>query len=732
MPHLASLVEKGASGNLTSIEPLISPPIWTSIATGVKPERHGITWFLCDTERPGQRVPVTSSVREAKAFWNILTENRRTVGVVGWWATYPAEQVRGFVVSDFVGYHNFGNTGRSVETDLGKTYPPPSIEKIRDVLPDPSRVRHEDVRRFLNVDREEFDAASRNTGRYAGPIQLFRTYLDTARSYASISERLTAKFSPDVLAVYFELPDAASHLFARFAPPRGTSISEEGWSRFSGAVEEVYRYQDELLGRLLRRVGAEGLAMVVSDHGFRWGERRPEEGDVVDIGAASRWHEPEGILVAAGPGIRRGYKISRASVLDVLPTLFRYLGVPLARDLDGAPLLDLFEPDWLEGHPASFVETYGKPRRGADEPGSESEEAARGFAEEHERRLAALGYLSREGASPEMREGRIQLLLKEGRLTEAEPEVRALARQRPADPGVRHALGEIYRGTGRVALARKEFEAAASLDPENAALLCSLAETLIELEDLQAAEGWLREAMRKDQGFVRARLTLGHVLNLQQRAEEARVEFEQVVALEPTHPRAHYNLGVLDERAGRTAEAIGRYRRAAELDPSDPHSRMNLGVLLTREGRSREAIELFAEAVRLGPEDPKALFNLGLSYLEGGMPRKAIEELEKSLLLDPDFPWAHLTLARAQLAAGETAAALKNLETAIRLDAKNPEPRYAMAVARASVNQTEGAAAALQEAIALGGSTVEERARVDPVLGKILTRWEPSESQPAR
>src|SRR5262245_41908631 len=71
MPNLGGLIQRGTSGPLRSIEPLISPPIWTSIATGVKPERHGITWFMSDTDRPGERVPITSSLRKVKAFWNI-------------------------------------------------------------------------------------------------------------------------------------------------------------------------------------------------------------------------------------------------------------------------------------------------------------------------------------------------------------------------------------------------------------------------------------------------------------------------------------------------------------------------------------------------------------------------------------------------------------------------------------------------------------------------------------
>ena len=46
MPHLARLVAEGASGNLATIEPPLSPMLWTSIATGKRPGKHGIHGFV--------------------------------------------------------------------------------------------------------------------------------------------------------------------------------------------------------------------------------------------------------------------------------------------------------------------------------------------------------------------------------------------------------------------------------------------------------------------------------------------------------------------------------------------------------------------------------------------------------------------------------------------------------------------------------------------------------------
>src|SRR5580765_8581596 len=46
MPAMARLVREGASGVLMSMEPSASPSLWTTIATGVGPDRHGIHGFV--------------------------------------------------------------------------------------------------------------------------------------------------------------------------------------------------------------------------------------------------------------------------------------------------------------------------------------------------------------------------------------------------------------------------------------------------------------------------------------------------------------------------------------------------------------------------------------------------------------------------------------------------------------------------------------------------------------
>ena len=44
--------------------------------------------------------PATSVLRGAKTFWNVASEKGLRVGVVNWWATWPADTVNGYAVTD--------------------------------------------------------------------------------------------------------------------------------------------------------------------------------------------------------------------------------------------------------------------------------------------------------------------------------------------------------------------------------------------------------------------------------------------------------------------------------------------------------------------------------------------------------------------------------------------------------------------------------------------------------
>src|SRR5256885_285767 len=100
MPHLASLVAGGVHGNLATIYPALSPMLWTSIATGKRPYKHGIHGFSEPLPDGSGVRPITILSRKTKAVWNILNQTGHRSIVVGWWPSHPAEPINGVMVSN--------------------------------------------------------------------------------------------------------------------------------------------------------------------------------------------------------------------------------------------------------------------------------------------------------------------------------------------------------------------------------------------------------------------------------------------------------------------------------------------------------------------------------------------------------------------------------------------------------------------------------------------------------
>src|SRR5262245_11217313 len=101
MPTLEKVVNAGVIGNLATLDPPLSPILWSSIATGKLGDKHGILGFVePDTKNMAIR-PVQSTSRKVKAVWNILSQNGIKANVVGWWPSHPAESINGIMVSNF-------------------------------------------------------------------------------------------------------------------------------------------------------------------------------------------------------------------------------------------------------------------------------------------------------------------------------------------------------------------------------------------------------------------------------------------------------------------------------------------------------------------------------------------------------------------------------------------------------------------------------------------------------
>ena len=72
--NVQRMVDEGTMGNLRTLNPPLSPMLWTSIATGKRPFKHGIYGFTEPNVNNDGVQPMTNLSRSCKAIWNILNQ----------------------------------------------------------------------------------------------------------------------------------------------------------------------------------------------------------------------------------------------------------------------------------------------------------------------------------------------------------------------------------------------------------------------------------------------------------------------------------------------------------------------------------------------------------------------------------------------------------------------------------------------------------------------------------
>jgi Type I phosphodiesterase / nucleotide pyrophosphatase len=336
LPTLAALARNGHAGPLRAQLPLFSPRIWTSIATGVDPRRHGIAGFARRDARGGLRL-YQSGDRRVPALWNIASDVGLSVVVVNWWNSYPAEPLRGAVVSDHVLAAEIEGrrklTGAAPPEPAAVAWPPALGPRLVPLLQDDSALT-EIANPFVAL------APLPTWVQRDGLVRRFENDADIAR----IALALEAELHPDLMLVFLPGIDRVSHVLWGAIespeaygghPPRMDAAQRKA---MASALRRYYVYTDALLGRFLQRYGASDLVLVVSDHGFEAGRA---------LGFLSGVHQTararDGVIFARGPGVGKAASGAPPSVNDVTPSVLAWLGLPVADDMDGrvAPFLSL-------------------------------------------------------------------------------------------------------------------------------------------------------------------------------------------------------------------------------------------------------------------------------------------------------------------------------------------------------------------------------------------------------
>ncbi len=602
LPCLERLINQGTMGNLTTLAPILPSLLWTSLATGKRADHHGILGPVEPDPLAGGTRLVARTSRKVKAIWNILSERGLRAHVAGWCTSHPAEAVNGVCVSD-----------RYAEADsaAGLPWPLPRDavypERLRETLA-PLRLHPADlcgahllpfVPQAARVDQKQDDRLA----------TLAIALAECVSNHAAATWIL--EHEPwDFLAVSYQLLGRLGPIFMPYHPPQQEHITREDFELYKDVIAGVYRFLDMLLERLLALAGPEATVLLVSEHGFQAGDRRPWDPLRFHPEAAALWHRPVGILCLAGPPINKDELIHGAGLLDITPTVLTLFGLSVGADMEGHPLLAAFEhpvsvdriPSWED-----LAGAGGRPRTDRLEKSDELEEALA--------QLAALGYADVPTASEHQALHRCRLYqtftlarvhLEAGRLAEAAPLFEQLVREAPEEVTYSLFLARCRLALGQLAECRCLLTAVHERGAGGAIAEFLLGQLAAAENQPDAALTWLRRAEQAAPHLAELHCQLGIVYLRLRRWDDAERAFQQTLALAGDEVRAHYGLA-------RTYLEQGRFPRAAEaaltavtLRHHVPESHYVLGVALARLGRPGRAIQAFETCLALRPQTPAA------------------------------------------------------------------------------------------------------------------------------
>lgn len=690
MPNLAALIERGCMGQISTIHPVYSPMLWTSIATGKRPHKHGVLGFSEPLPDGSGVRPVSGLSRKTKAYWNIFNQLGWRGHVVGWWPSHPAEPINGVMISNIC-HHAIGPEGEPWPVPPGGMHPPELVETLAELRVNPNELAPEMVEAFIprakeiDQDKDKRLAGCMKTLAECATVQNWAMYLATETEW-------------DYLAVYFDAMDHFAHGFMKYHPPRREFIPERDFDLYSGVMTTAAKFHDMMLGALLSAVPEDVTVILNSDHGFHPDELRPHFIAPIPAGPADE-HRDFGILVMAGPGIKKDELLHGASILDIAPTLLTLQGLPLGDDMDGRPLLAAFEqspevlriPSWddLPGddgrHPADL------------KPDPESEKAAL-------EQLIALGYVQRpsddaqEAVRETVREQDINLaeaLMDASKEAEALPILRRLHAGWPEEWRFALRRAMCCKTLGRVDELREVVE---DLHVNRRPQAVAAREEM---------KKWRAEIKKRvEERKARSGGSQGQGTKIEEPEADAEAQADQVLADAEQRPSAEINpqaaqdskpeepLVTPDER-----KQIAHLQKLASLNT---HGLDYLrAVVALAENKPAEALALLESASEGLKRRPGLHLQIGETYQRLRKWREAEGAFEHALKLDPDNPHACVGLARCHLARRQWRLAAASALKAIHLLHYYPLAHFLLGLALIRDGQRERAAQAWQDCVAL-------------------------------
>ena len=602
MPNLKKLVEGGVMGKLSTLDPPLSPTLWTSIATGKRPYKHGIHGFT--EPRPdgkGLR-PMNITARQCKAIWNILTQHGLKTHVVGWWPSHPAEPINGVMVSNL--YQQSGKTTPdNWPMQKGTLHPAEQEELYKSLRVHKMEITSNHVDPFIPRLREIDQREDRRPASMVGLIA------DCA-SIHSAATYILEQEDWDFVGVYYDGIDHFCHGFMKYHPPKRPHISQRDFDLYKDVVNGACRYHDMMLGRLLELAGEDTNVILLSDHGFHPDHNRPVVIPKEPMGPALE-HSPYGVIVLNGPDFKKDELIHGASLLDITPTLLQLYDLPVGKDMDGKVLVNAFK----DRQTVTAIDSW-EDIPGADGCHPEGFELDEEQSEEELRQLIELGYIEDYGDDTEKA---IKMTTAENKFTLAKAYIdgnewndgiKLLEELHAEFPDKLHFASRLihsYQVTSDLKKAREVTDRVKELFPTRGVHLDLLEGSLLFSENRPKAALELFQRVKQDAGDhfginLRIAGAFIHVNEL----DKAISAIDDHLVIDPESERGHFVKGRTLYKQAKYEPALDALLTSLGLQFHNPSAHFYVGECLRHLEKYEEAIKAYEKCLTYGNAFNKA------------------------------------------------------------------------------------------------------------------------------
>jgi tetratricopeptide (TPR) repeat protein len=260
--------------------------------------------------------------------------------------------------------------------------------------------------------------------------------------------------------------------------------------------------------------------------------------------------------------------------------------------------------------------------------------------------------------------------------------------------------------------ARKTFEDALALDPENAQALAYAGRSWFkekpdDPEALQKAAELSNRAITKDPNLWVPHDTLGQIYEQRKLYDEAEKEYRIASRLNPGDAEILYNLGKVQYYAKRYTEAVASFDSCLKLKPSHENALFRRGMSLIQLGDRDKALQSMRAATAAKKDFHQAWYYAGVLQKENGALAGAEDALKKAVEYAPGTTTYLRELGRVQVLRGEYAAAETSFTRALELEPTHAATVADMATVKIRLGKTQDGLAWAQKAQALAPDSAQ-------------------------